>query len=266
VRPLIPCAPFGPGRSWLATDGRAGAPDDGDLVDRSAADSLARSFRLSDRESWRVGRRSEERPNWRRPSWRRIIAAVVAVVVAYYLVTLAQVVWVGRDHDNGPVDAIVVLGAAQYDGDPSPQLAARLDHALALWDRGVAPWIMVTGGKRPGDRFTEAAASRAYLVERGVPSSVILDETEGTSTFESLDVAADLLLARGLERVVLVTDPYHAYRSELSAREVGLDADTASTPSSVVRGWSSFRRHAEEAAGVALGRLVGFDRLHRLTD
>lgn len=237
------------------TPSRTGDRDAAPLADRTAADSLVRSWRMSDRAAgW-----------WReRPSWKRITVAVLVVIAGYYAVTLAQVTRVGRDHESGPADAIVVLGAAQYDGRPSPQLAARLDHVVTLWERGVAPWVVVTGGKQPGDRFTEAEASRRYLEERGVPPESILDELAGRTTFESLDATAAMLLDRGMDRVALVTDPYHAYRSRLIAEQLGLDADPASTPTSVVGGWSSARRHLEEAAGVALGRLVGFDRLSRL--
>jgi uncharacterized SAM-binding protein YcdF (DUF218 family) len=201
----------------------------------------------------------------RRPSWRRVLLGVLVVLVGYYVVTLVQVVHVGRSDGARPADAIVVLGAAQYDGRPSPQLAARLDHVVTLWDRGIAPIVVVTGGKQPGDRFTEAEASLRYLADRGVPESAIVREMFGTTTFESLDAASALLRARGLDAVVLVTDPFHALRSELIAREVGLDARVSPTPTSVVRGWTSARRDVEEAAGVALGRLVGFDRLSGLT-
>lgn len=202
----------------------------------------------------------------RRVRWGRVVLAVAAVVVAYYLVTLFQVWSAGREHtpEVGSADVIVVLGAAQYDGRPSPQLAARLDHGLDLWEQGVAPTIMVTGGNRPGDRFTEAEAGFAYLVERGVPAEAILREDVGTTTYGSLEAAAGLLLARGTPDVVLVTDPYHSLRTRLIADEVGLDPTLSPTPASVVTGWRAFRRDLEEAAGVALGRLVGFERLTEL--
>ena len=202
-------------------------------------------------------------------SWRKRIvvgaAAVIGLACAYYLVSLVQVMRAGRPHDADTAEAIVVLGAAQYDGRPSPQLAARLDHAATLWTDGVAPVVMVTGGNQPGDRFTEAEASANYLVERGVPAEVIMREDVGHNTYESLATAADQLLGAGLEEVVLVTDPYHALRSRLIAGEVGLDATTSPTPSSVVTGWSRFRRELVEAGGVSVGRIVGFDRLSDLT-
>lgn len=199
---------------------------------------------------------------------RRVLRGMVvlaALLAVYYLVTLFQVWRAGKEEGPASAEVIVVLGAAQYDGTPSPQLAARLDHALDLWERGVAPLLMVTGGKLPADRFTEAEASRSYLVERGVPDAVILQEDVGRDTYESLDEAADVLAALGLDEVVLVTDPYHSLRSKLIAEEVGLDASLSPTPTSVVTGWTSFRREVFEAGGVAVGRVLGFDRLSDIT-
>ncbi len=215
-----------------------------------------------------------------RRRWIQVVLGVAALLVVYYLVSLIQVVLAARsdDADNvGSVDAIVVLGAAQYDGRPSPQLAARLDHVIVLWSKlglemgsdlgsqGPATHVMVTGGKQPGDRFTEAEASRRYLVEHGVPDEVILSEDSGSTTYESLDAAADVLKAAGLDRVLLVTDPYHALRTKLTADEVGLDAHVSPTPTSVVGRWTSARRQVFEAAGVAIGRVIGFGRLSGLT-
>jgi uncharacterized SAM-binding protein YcdF (DUF218 family) len=131
-----------------------------------------------------------------------------------------------------PVDAIVVLGAAQYDGRPSPVLAARLDHALRLWAEGLSPRIVVTGGKRPGDRFTEAQASAEYLMDRGVPDEVILREVQGATSWESLAASARILRERGLGSVVLVSDPYHAKRIAGIASELGLTAFTSPTRTS----------------------------------
>jgi uncharacterized SAM-binding protein YcdF (DUF218 family) len=190
---------------------------------------------------------------------------LLGLCLLYYAVTLFQVVRAGRQTDPDPAEAIVVLGAAQYDGRPSPQLASRLDHALELYDEGVAPVVMVTGGNQPGDRFTEAEASANYLLDRGVPESAIMREDVGHTTFESLAAAADQLLAADLDDVVVVTDPYHSLRSKLIAEEVGLDASVSPTSTSVVTGWSSFRRELQEAAGVAVGRIIGFDRLTDLT-
>jgi uncharacterized SAM-binding protein YcdF (DUF218 family) len=199
-----------------------------------------------------------------RSRWWLVLGAagvLVAVALGYLVVSLLQVWSTGRADQARPVDAIVVMGAAQYDGRPSPQLAARLDHVAELWPDGLAPLVVVTGGKQPGDRFTEAEASAAYLVDRGVPSDAIVMEDTGSSSWESLRNAARLLAERDLDRVLIVTDPYHSLRSRLIAQELGLTAYVSPTPDSVVHGTENLRRHLQEAAGVALGRIVGFDRI-----
>lgn len=191
----------------------------------------------------------------------RAVLLLVGAVVVYYLISLYQVWSTGRSDQARPVDAIVVMGAAQYDGRPSPQLAARLDHVVELWPQGLAPLVVVTGGNQPGDRFTEASASAAYLTERGVPADVILAEDEGRTSYESLQNVARMLGERGLGRVLIVTDPFHSLRSRLIAEHAGLEAYVSSTRTSVVTGGTSFARHLEEAAGVAIGRLFGFERI-----
>ena len=204
----------------------------------------------------------------RRRRWPWVLLAAVLLLAAagaYFAVSLWQVWSAGRDDQARPVDAIVVMGAAQYDGTPSPQLAARLDHVVTLWNEGLAPIVVATGGNRPGDRFTEAEASAAYLAERGVPTSAILLENDGANTYESLESVAAMLEERGASEVLIVTDPYHALRSRLTADQLGLTAYSSPTPSSVVGGWGAVRRQVGEAAGVALGRIIGFDRLSGLT-
>ncbi len=196
---------------------------------------------------------------------RRLVALVLVAALGYFLVTFAQVWATGRRDQARPVDAIVVMGAAQYDGTPSPQLAARLDHAANLWQLGLAPTVVVTGGSQPGDRFTEAEASAAYLVERGVPSEVIVQEQEGRSSWESLENVADLLEGAGVERILLVSDPFHSLRIRLTAEELGFEAYTSPTRSSPVTGASARSREAKEAAGIAVGRIIGFERLWELT-
>lgn len=201
--------------------------------------------------------------------WRAALlagVALAALVVLYSFVSLWQVWSTGRSDQARPVDAIVVLGAAQYDGRPSPQLAARLDQVVRLWPQDLAPLVIVTGGNQPGDRFTEAEASANYLVDRGVPESAILLEDAGSTTYESLEDVAEILEARGLDSVLIVTDPYHALRSRLIAQEVGMVAYVSPTDTSVVTGVSSAKRQLGEAAGVAVGRIIGFERLSGLTD
>jgi uncharacterized SAM-binding protein YcdF (DUF218 family) len=195
-----------------------------------------------------------------------IPVAVVTVAVGYYLVSLVQVISTGRSSAAGPADAIVVMGAAQYDGRPSPQLAARLDEVVRLWPDGYADVVVVTGGSKPGDRFTEAEASQRYLIERGVPEAAIVLENEGSNTQESLESVAEILARDGRSSVIIVTDPFHSLRSRLIAEELDLEVMVAPTQTSVVTGWADLRASVREAGGVALGRIIGFDRLSEITD
>jgi uncharacterized SAM-binding protein YcdF (DUF218 family) len=205
------------------------------------------------------------RRRWRRRRVLLAVGALAVLAVVYYLFGLYQVWHSARTDEARPADAIVVLGAAQYDGRPSPVLAARLDHALELWQQGYAPTIVVTGGKREGDRFTEATASADYLIARGVPDKAILREVQGTSTWESLAATARILRNRGLESVLVVSDPYHSLRARETARELGLDAHSSPTLTSPVRGWSEWKRMVREAAGVSVARVIGYRRLLRLS-
>ena len=194
-----------------------------------------------------------------------VVAGAIVVAVGYYLFCFYQVWHSARSDEARRADAIVVLGAAQYDGRPSPVLAARLDHALLLWRAGYAPRIVVTGGKRAGDRFTEATASADYLIARGVPDGAILREVQGKTTWESLAATARILRNRGLESVLVVSDPYHSLRARETARELGLDAHASPTLTSPVRGWSEWKRMSREAAGVGLARFIGYRRLLQLS-
>jgi uncharacterized SAM-binding protein YcdF (DUF218 family) len=192
-----------------------------------------------------------------------VVAAVLGVVVCAYAVTLYQVWTTGRTETSRTADVIVVLGAAQYDGRPSPQFTARLDHVVALWSDGRAPLVVVSGGKQPGDRYTEAESARRYLVERGIPDAAILAETLGRTTVESLRGVRDVVEQAGARDVLLVSDPYHMLRAALSAQEMGMTVHVSATRTGVTRGVDAGRRNAREALGVMIGRLVGFERLDR---
>ena len=204
----------------------------------------------------------------RRRRWlRRVLWTVLAVVVlgaAWFGLNLWLVYRTGESDQARPVDAIVVLGAAQYDGRPSPQLAARLDHVVVLWNKGLAPMVITTGGKRQGDRFTEAEASAKYLEAHGVPAAAI-EQVQGATSYDELAAVRDLLRSRSLQRVLLVSDPYHSLRIRLVSQELGLVAYVSPTPTSVVRGGRAFWLEVKEAAGVSVGRIIGFRRLLGIT-
>jgi uncharacterized SAM-binding protein YcdF (DUF218 family) len=193
----------------------------------------------------------------------RIGLAVFLVLFVYLAVTFVQVWLASRRDEARPSQAIIVLGAAEYDGRPSPVLAARLDHAIQLYRDGIAPVIVVTGGRQPGDRFTEAGASADYLHKHGIPDAAILRETTGRTSWESLEAAARFLDQRHMRRVVLVSDPYHSERIKAIAHEVGLNAVTSPTRASPIKGTSVWRRMLGETARVAAGRLFGYARLDR---
>lgn len=202
----------------------------------------------------------------RRPRrWRLGALAVAVAACCYVAVTFVQVVRASTRDEARPADAIVVLGAAQYDGRPSPVLEARLAHALALWQQGLAPLVVVTGGKQPGDRFTEAAAAAGWLTRRGVPDEQVLREVQGSNSWESLAAAARILRDRAAERVVLVSDGFHAMRIKGIASEVGLEAYVSPVPDSPIAGAARLRALGRETGAVALGRIVGYRRLLRLT-
>ena len=195
---------------------------------------------------------------------RRVAYVVVGVLGLYFLTNFWLVYRTGNSDQARPVDAIVVLGAAQYDGRPSPQLAARLDHVVELWDDGLAAVVVTTGGNLPGDRFTEAEASARYLEDRGVPADAIV-QVGGNNSYDSLVAARDELRERGLDSVLLVSDPYHALRTRLVSQELGLTAYVSPARTSPVQGSDVFWHELKEAAGISVGRIIGFDRLLAIT-
>ncbi|HUP71947.1 MAG TPA: YdcF family protein [Acidimicrobiales bacterium] len=199
---------------------------------------------------------------------RKAIVVGLAVGVLYVMVTFVQVWHASRQHHHQPAAAIVVMGAAQYDGRPSPVLQARLDRALELYRQGLAPLLVTTGFKREGDRFTEGFAGKQYLSSLGVPDEDIANVDIGTNTWEELSAASDELHRRAARqpadqtrvRVLIVSDSYHSLRLEHTAREVGLDPLVAPTGPR-----ASTRRLVRETVAVSLGRVLGYRRLAELT-
>ncbi|MFL5489659.1 MAG: YdcF family protein [Gemmatimonadaceae bacterium] len=165
---------------------------------------------------------------------RRVLTVVVVTVFALWVISASAVlVWSSRDEAR-PAQAIVVLGAAQYDGRPSPVLRARLDHALDLWNRHLATLLILTGGTGAGDTTSEAAVGRSYARRHGVPDSAILIENAGRTTSESMRAVAGMLEVRGLQSALLVSDPFHMLRLRILARRFGFVPYTSPTQTSPI--------------------------------
>ncbi|MDQ3955795.1 MAG: YdcF family protein [Actinomycetota bacterium] len=163
---------------------------------------------------------------------------VFRIVVLALVALLAYPAWLGfqiwdqsLSDENRSVDAIVVLGAAQYDGEPSPIYEARLRHANYLFEEGFSDTVVVTGGKQEGDRFTEAEAGESYLINKGVPAERILLETEGRTTLASLEAVSAMASAQGIDTVLLVSDPMHSERIKRIAYDLGFK-DAWTSPAS----------------------------------
>jgi uncharacterized SAM-binding protein YcdF (DUF218 family) len=165
---------------------------------------------------------------------RRVVVALVLAVVLLWLASLAAVFTAARRDAAAPADAIVVLGAAQYDGRPSPVFRARLDHAVALFRRGLAPRVVVTGGTGTGDTVSEATVGRRYLLAAGLPGSAVDAESAGRSSAPSLRAAADRVHAAGGARVILVSDGFHMLRLKFLAHRFGLAAVGSPAPASPI--------------------------------
>ena len=177
---------------------------------------------------------------------RRILIALsitAGLPVVLYVIALVRVIRAAHDDQRRPATAIVVLGAAQYNGRPSPVLRARLLHALALYIEGYAPMVVVTGGAAPGDAVSEAEAGRRFLRAEGIPDSAITALPEGSNTEETLDAVADWVTRTGGGEVLLVSDGFHMARLRVEARRHGILAWTTPSPTSPIAGpreWSYF--------------------------
>lgn len=192
--------------------------------------------------------------------------AVRVVIVGTAIGALAIVGWttfriwdVGNHDDRRPADAIVVLGAAQYDGRPSAILKARLDHAIDLYHAGLAPYLVVTGGKAEGDRTTEAASARAYALSKGVPDRAILVEDRGRTTLESMRGVAEILRDHHLGDTLFVSDRTHMLRVLRIARDEGIAAygsPTATSPTDASLG-NRLEATLHELGGLTLYFVAG---------
>lgn len=167
-------------------------------------------------------------------SYLRVTSAIVGFVLVAWIVTMVLVERAGRRDEAQKADAIVVLGAAQYVGRPSPVLRARVDHAVSLWKRGLAPTLILTGGIGLGDTTSEAAVARKYAISKGVPDRAIVLEINGRTTSESMRAVARIMEDRERKSVILVSDPFHMLRLSILARRHGLEPYTSPTRTSPI--------------------------------
>lgn len=178
--------------------------------------------------------------NERRPHRRWVIAIFVllAAMILFVFGIFVAVYAEARGDETRNVDAIIVLGAAQYNGRPTDVFEARLQHTLDLYNQGYADWIIVTGGKAEGDMFTEADTAETWLLNRGVPENAILKETVGRDTWQNMTGARDASAPYDIESVLIVSDGFHLFRAERMANAVGFTAYTSPAPDSPIRPWS----------------------------
>jgi uncharacterized SAM-binding protein YcdF (DUF218 family) len=243
----------------VTVDGGGGVGGRGDAVGPEEARPIDAEMDAPDRDV--AGEPAPPAEAGRRRWWRRPLLAagiLLGLLVFYVGVTFVQV-WQASRHDGAaPAEAIVVLGAAQYNGRPSPALESRLEHALELYRRRLAPLVVVTGGRQEGDRFTEATVGYNYLRAHGVPDQAIRKEVQGHTTYESLAATARFLRTEGVDRVILVSGPAHSKRLDDIADAVGLDAVI-----SPADGSASLRSLVRETVAVSIGRVLGYRRLER---
>ena len=189
----------------------------------------------------------------------RVVAAAVLAIVLLVSSTALAIWWTARQDSRPRSDAIVVLGSAQYNGVPSSIFEARLEHAMKLYEDGVAPVVVTVGGKKAGDQFTEAEAGRDYLASAGLPSDALLAVPEGVDTLESMRVVGNAFGERGWRTAVLVTDPWHAMRAERMAEDSGIEAESSPTrqgPAVQTRA-TQFKYILRETAAYLLYRVTG---------
>jgi uncharacterized SAM-binding protein YcdF (DUF218 family) len=190
--------------------------------------------------------------------FRLIVAAVLAFVLLVGSTALA-IWWTARQDSRPASDAIVVLGSAQYNGVPSSIFEARLEHAIKLYEEGVAPVIVTVGGKAAGDQFTEAEAGRDYLANAGIPAESLLAVPVGVDTLESIRAVATTFTEQDWTTAVLVSDPWHALRAERMAEDAGIDAESSPTRQgpAVQTRTTQFRYILRETAAYLLYRATG---------
>ncbi|MBI2678705.1 MAG: YdcF family protein [Candidatus Koribacter versatilis] len=174
-----------------------------------------------------------------RSALRWLLWAALAAFLAYAGVTYARVVRQSRVDDARPADAVIVFGAAQYSGHPSPVFKARLDHGYDLFRRKLAPVVITTGGQGGDPKFSEGGVGRDYLVARGIPDQALIAETQSDDTSESVARVAAIMQRNGMRTCIAVSDPYHLYRIRRMLEREGVAVYTSPRPQGKPQGWWS---------------------------
>jgi len=194
----------------------------------------------------------------------RVLGALVVLFVLYFGVTFLQIWMRGHEHTTKSAQAILVFGTTEDNGTPSPELKARLEQALTLYDSGRAPWVAVTGGRRPGDVYTEAGVSATYLEEHGVPKSRVL-KGGGSDTWQNVASVIGALRRLHITTVITVTDPFHEYRAMAISSDQGLTPYPSPVRDSPTIKHQLWRFYLKETLEVGVGRIVGYHHLSEWT-
>ncbi len=188
----------------------------------------------------------------------RIIGLGILVGIAFVATTFFQVWTFSHQRNETPTQALIVMGTAEYNGVPSPELAARLEAAETLYLDRVASYIVLVGGREPGDVYTEATAGRAFLIAHGIPATAILAVPIGNDTFDSLRAAANILIPEHITHVTVVSDPFHLYRCVLIADRLGLFATAFGDYDPNIQGHLGLYYMLRETLAIMAGRVIGF--------
>jgi uncharacterized SAM-binding protein YcdF (DUF218 family) len=194
----------------------------------------------------------------------RILGAIVVLLVLYFGVTFLQIGLRGHEHTTKSAQAILVFGTTEDNGTPSPELKTRLEQALTLYDAGRAPWVAVTGGRRPGDVYTEAGVSATYLEDHGVPKSHVL-KGGGSDPWQNVSTVIGALQRHHIKTVIVVTDPFHEYRAMAISSDQGLTPYPSPVRDSPTIKHQLWRFYLKETLEVGVGRIVGYHRLSQWT-
>lgn len=194
----------------------------------------------------------------------RLLSLLVSLVVVYFIVSFVQVWLTGHEHSHAYAQGILVFGTTEDNGKPSLELKDRLNQALYLYDHHRAPWLVVTGGKRPGDTQTEAQVSATYLEKKGVPTSAIIVGS-GSDTWKNVSSVIGQLKHHDIAIVLCVTDPFHEYRAMAIASSQGLRALPSPVSHSPTSNYSLWKYYLKETLEVGVGRLIGYGTLSSWT-